>query len=234
MEKKYRHEYKYKIDARQLAILDMRASMILQPDKHTDERGAYCIKSLYFDDYRDSCYWENEGGYNIRSKFRIRYYNNDTSCIRLEKKSKVNGMTNKESALISEQECLEFMNGRIPEITSDMPKMKQELFTQMRLKSLVPKVIVIYERKPYVYRVGNVRVTFDKNILSSNDIMHFLEEEISARPIMPAGECVMEVKWDEMLPDYIRNHLSLDSLQWTSFSKYYLCRKYDCYGGVNG
>ena len=115
-----------------------------------------------------------------------------------------------------------------------MPEVKQKLFTEMRLKSLVPKIIVIYERKPYVYSVGNVRVTFDQNILASNDIMNFLKEEISVRPIMPAGESVMEVKWDEMLPDHIKNHLSLDSLQWTSFSKYYLCRKYDCYGGLNG
>ena len=84
--------------------MDMRASMILQPDKHTNERGTYYIKSLYFDDYQDSCYWENEGGYNIRAKFRIRYYNDDTGCIRLEKKSKINGMTRKESCFITEAE----------------------------------------------------------------------------------------------------------------------------------
>ena len=233
MEKKYRHEYKYQIHAGQAAILDMRAAMLMHSDTHTDGDGTYLIKSLYFDDYHDSCYRENEDGYNLRAKYRIRYYNNDTSCIRLEKKSKVNGMTRKDSCLITREQCEEFMAGQIPRVTSDMPKMMQMLFTEMRLKSLIPKVIVIYERKPYVYSIGNVRVTFDRNILSSGDILHFLDEEVVSRPIMQKGECVMEVKWDELLPEHIKNHLSLDSLQWTSFSKYSLCRKYDSYGGIN-
>jgi len=233
MEKKYRHEYKYRIHAGQAAILDMRTSMLLHPDRHTDGDGTYLIKSLYFDDCHDSCYRENEDGYNLRAKYRIRYYNNDISCIRLEKKSKVNGMTRKDSCLITKEQCEEFMAGRIPQVTSDMPKMMQTLFTEMRLKSLIPKVIVIYERKPYVYSIGNVRITFDRNILSSGDILHFLDEEVISRPIMQKGECVMEVKWDELLPEHIKNHLSLDSLQWTSFSKYSLCRKYDSYGGIN-
>ena len=233
MEKKYRHEYKYKITAAEMAVLDMRAAMLLHTDSHVDGEGTYLIKSLYFDDYGDSCYWENEDGYNVRAKYRIRYYNNDTECIRLEKKSKVNGMTHKDSCVISKQQCQEFMKGKVPMMTPDMPPMMQKLFTEMRLKNLLPKVIVIYERKPYVYGIGNVRVTFDRNILSSNAISEFLSETITARPIMQKGESILEVKWDELLPDYIRTHLELDSLQWTSFSKYYLCRKYDCYGGLN-
>lgn len=233
MEKKYRHEYKYRIDSPEAAILETRVSMLMRPDAHVGDTGTYLIKSLYFDDYRDSCFWENEGGYDNRSKFRIRYYNNDISCIRLEKKSKRNGMTCKESCVITEEMCREFMKGHIPEVKDEMPEMMQALFTEMRLKSLVPKVIVIYERKPFVCDIGNVRVTFDRNLSSSNDIAHFLDKEIVVRPIMQRGEGVLEVKWDELLPDYINSQLSLESLQWSSFSKYYLCRKYDCHGGLS-
>lgn len=233
MEKKYRHEYKYRIDSLQAAILETRVSMLMRADSHVADAGTYFIKSLYFDDYGDSCFWENEVGYDNRSKFRIRYYNDDISCIRLEKKSKLNGMTRKDSCLITEEMCREFMQGHIPEVREDMPQMMQSLFTEMRLRSLVPKVIVTYERKPYVCDIGNVRVTFDRNISSSNDIAHFLNKEFVSRPIMQRGESVMEVKWDEMIPDYITTHLSLGSLQWTSFSKYYLCRKYDCHGGLD-
>lgn len=233
MGNKYRHEYKYRIDAGQAAILEMRASMLLQADSHAGESGTYLIKSLYFDDYNERCFKENEDGADNRSKFRIRYYNDDLSCIRLEKKSKRNGMTLKESCLITEAMCREFMAGRIPQITDDMSQKMKSLFTEMRLKCMTPKIIVIYERKPYVCSIGNVRVTFDRCISAANVISDFLKSELTVRPIMAKGESILEVKWDELLPDYISDQLSLESLQWSSFSKYYLCRKYDCYGGVN-
>ena len=75
-------------------------------------------------------------------------------------------------------------------------------------------------------RLGNVRVTLDQNISSSRDIMCFLEEDIRKRPILAAGQHVLEVKYDEFLPDYIRSNLQLQNLRQTAFSKYYLCRKY--------
>ena len=79
---------------------------------------------------------------------------------------------------------------------------------------------------------GNVRVTFDDAISSSNAIGDFFKEDIPLRSVLPAGGSILEVKWDELLPSFIRGQLELDSLQWTAFSKYYLCRKYNCYGGV--
>ena len=42
---------------------------------------------------------------------------------------------------------------------------------------------------------------------------------------IPWGEYI-EVKFDELLPDYINNILQTGLLKQTSFSKYYLCRKF--------
>ena len=94
-----------------------------------------------------------------------------------------------------------------------------------------PKVIVEYDREPYICRNGNVRVTFDTNIRSSNCVDDFFEKKIFARPVMPSGYHLMEVKYDEFLPDYIYNGLQMENLQQATFSKYYLCRKYNI-GGV--
>lgn len=231
MKAAYRHEYKYKIDSRQASLLEVRTAAMIKKDPHVGEAGSYIVKSLYFDDYEDTCFWENEDGYNVRSKFRIRYYDNNTDYIRLEKKSKRNGMTQKTSCVITEEMCRSFMGGQIPQVQEDMPPLMKELITEMLLRNLIPKVVVIYERRPYIYEPGNVRITFDRNIASSNDIPHFLDEEMVVRPIMPNGESLLEVKWDEVMPEFIYQNLSLDELQWTSFSKYYCCRKYDCYGG---
>lgn len=223
---RYRHEYKYLIDSARENILLVRAFGILEKDPHTNLDGTYLIRSLYFDDYDDACLFDNINGADGRSKFRIRYYNDDCSRIQLEKKSKLRGMTLKESSLITPEECLALMSGAIPDITSGMPAIKKRLFLEMQLRSMIPKVIVSYERMPFIYAGGNVRITFDRRITSSNDIEHFLTGTYPVRPILPQNISILEVKWDEILPLHVKDTMKLDTLQWTTFSKYYMCRTY--------
>lgn len=228
----YRHEYKYRIDARQKAVLQLRAQGVLERDSHVGADGEYLIRSLYFDSPDDVCFYENENGEDPREKYRIRFYNCDTSRISLECKAKRRGMTRKTACPLTLVQCRRFMAGEIPEPERDVSTKQAAMFTQMRLKCLRPVVIVQYTRMPFVCDAGNVRVTFDDAIVSSNDIAGFLQPEIPLRSVLGAGESILEVKWDELLPSYIREQIGLDSLQWTSFSKYYLCRKYNCCGGM--
>lgn len=227
-----RHEYKYLIDSRQEALLLMQAEAILQRDKHVGPLGVYDISSLYFDDLYNTCYYENESGVDQRAKYRIRIYNYNSGMIRLEKKMKYLGMTRKESCEITEDQCREFIQGRVPELLNESDCGKIRLFTEMRICSMIPKVIVTYERIPFVYPAGNVRITFDRMITSSYDIEAFLKPQRAERPILPCGRDVLEIKWDEAMPSFIREYLKLDDLQWTNFSKYYLCRKYSTDGGI--
>ena len=118
------------------------------------------------------------------------------------------------------------------QITDEMTDMQKQLLLEMQMKVMRPVVIVEYQRFPYIEKNGNVRVTFDENIRSSDDILSFLDEHITTRPVLGIGQSVLEVKWDAFLPSYIKNHLQMDNLQWTSFSKYYLCRKYNTHGGI--
>lgn len=229
---KYRHEYKYLIDSRQTAVLKMRAEGILGRDSHAGPEGGYRIKSLYFDDRANICYRENEAGTDPRSKIRIRYYGRDFRNPKLEKKSKERGMTKKESCILTLEECRLLMKGEIPEISADFSPEKQMLFTELKIRGLAPRVIVEYQRIPFVAPAGNVRITLDSDIVSSNQVNGFLAESQIRRPILPMGNNILEVKFDEFLPSYIKETLSLDSLQWTSFSKYYLCRKYSTNGGI--
>lgn len=228
----YRHEYKYRIDARQKAVLQIRAQGAMERDSHAGADGEYLIRSLYFDSPEDACFYENENGVDPREKYRIRFYNCDTSRISLECKAKIRGMTKKNACPLTLEQCRQFMAGEIPEPDRDISPGQAAMFTQMRQKGLRPVVIVQYIRMPFVCAAGNVRVTFDDAVVSSNDISGFLQREIPLRSVLGTGESILEVKWDELLPSYIKEQLALDSLQWTSFSKYYLCRKYNCYGGV--
>ncbi len=231
-EVKYRHEYKYICDAMQRAVLKTRVAGIMKRDPHAGADGSYRIRSLYFDDLGDRCYYENESGIGERDKYRIRIYNNDNSRITLEKKSKNRGMTLKTSCRITEELCRQLMNGQNVFITGDMPDKQKEILLEMRQKGMRPVVIVEYVRYPFVETNGNVRVTFDEAVGSSNMIADFFKPDICIRPIMEKGQGILEVKWDEYLPDYLKNHIQPDSLRLSSFSKYYLCRRYNMYGGI--
>ena len=223
---RWRHEYKYMIDAKQEGILLIKAMGVLSRDPHVKLDGTYLIRSLYFDDMNDTCLAENLAGTDPRSKFRIRYYNTDTDRIVLEKKSKSHGMCLKQSCNLTKEECYTLMRGEFPIILDDMPDKKKKLLSELEIRGLFPKTIVTYERVPFVYSGGNVRVTFDRKITSSEDIELFLTDNYKQRPVLPCGHCILEVKWDEVMPLHIKDTLRIERLAWTAFSKYYMCRRF--------
>lgn len=225
-ETKFRHELKYVISAGELALIRNRISHLIPCDSHVGESGAYSIRSLYFDDYENSCFYENENGTDPREKFRIRIYNGSAERITLECKRKERGKTLKTSCPLTVEQTKQLMAGKpLPDIGSQ-PEVLRKLTLRMLMKRMRPVVIVEYDRIPYVYKNGNVRITLDMNVSSSRSVECFLDEQIPKRPIMPMGQQLLEVKFDEYLPDFIHHNLNLHSLTQTAYSKYYLCRKY--------
>lgn len=223
---KFRHELKYVVSDAQLSLLKNRVQNLLSLDSHVAQRGMYNIRSLYFDDYCDSCMRQNEDGTDPREKFRIRIYNHSSERIMLECKRKERGKTHKTSCPLTIDQTKTLMQGIPLKDIASQPAVLQKLTLKMLNFGFKPKVIVEYDRVPYVYKNGNVRVTFDRNISSSTDIAHFLDEDIVKRPVMPVSKSLLEVKYDEYIPDFIYNNLQLQNLTQTAFSKYYICRKY--------
>ena len=223
---KYRHELKYEVTSAQLQLLKNRINHLIPPDKHAGPTGAYTIRSLYFDDQYDRCLRENEDGTDPREKFRVRIYNHSSDRITLECKRKERGKTHKTSCPLTLEQTKQLMAGQILPDIGQQPPLLRKLTLQMMTRQLRPKVIVEYERIPYVYKNGNVRITLDTNIASSSQVERFLDPHISGRPVLPVGQQLLEVKYDEYLPDFIYRSLMLPNLQQTAFSKYYICRKY--------
>lgn len=236
-QKQYRHEYKFLIDERQRAELYYRLKNLIPLDANAGESGSYWIRSVYFDDYRDSCFRQNEDGINERAKYRIRIYNVSDAGIRLERKSKKNGMTCKESASLTRGQCDIILRGNtLPMNTQEAqnyPEVLKQFLVLMMSKGMRAKTIIEYERIPFIYQAGNVRITFDRNITSSMETDRFFEKDNLRYPVLAKGQQLLEVKFDEYLPTFIRDNLETGRLQQTSFSKYYLGRKYTvpCAGG---
>jgi len=225
-QRKFRHEQKYLITTAQISMLENRIRHLLKPDPHTGADGSYNIRSLYFDDYENRCFYENENGIDPREKFRIRIYNGSADRITLECKRKERGKTLKTSCPLTREQTQMLMVGKpLPDLAAQ-PQPLQKLTLQMLTRRLRPVVIVEYDRIPFVYPSGNVRVTLDTNVASSSRVDLFLDPWIPKRPVLPVGQQLLEVKFDEYLPDFIHRNLQLQNLQLTAFSKYYICRKY--------
>lgn len=220
---KYRHEYKHEISIGDMLSLRSRLSAVMKRDENAIN-GKYFIRSLYFDNMQDKALTEKINGFNIREKFRIRYYNFDTSVIHLEKKSKVNGLCLKESVSLTREMAQAIAEGSYEWMAKSNEPLIRELYSKIKNQGLRPKTIVDYDREPFVFTAGNVRVTLDYNIRTGMNCTDFLNPGCVT---VPTGDSIiLEVKWDEYLPDVIRHIVQLPSCRTGNYSKYAVCRKY--------
>lgn len=203
----------------------------MELDSHTPPQGKYLIHSLYFDDYKDTSVYTTDSGLSERFKWRIRYYDDDLSYIILEKKEKKESRCFKKSCKITIDEYNSIVFGDILDIVYDTEKsLIKELAVDMLVHDYRPKVIIDYERIAYVEEITNVRITFDMKISASYELEKFLDGDYQNFYIMPKGVNVLEVKFDDILPSYIRNIVESFGFKQSSFSKYYYGRKIlDCY-----
>ena len=196
----------------------------MTPDPHARD-GRYFVRSLYFDDLRDTALREKLDGVSRREKFRLRCYNGDDSYLVLEKKSKLGGLCAKEQTRLTRPQAQALLACDLEALAADPAPLVQELRWKMQTQGLRPKTIVDYTREPFVFAPGNVRVTLDYDIrtgLYSTDFFDF------RCPTLPAGDvpAILEVKWDEYLPTVIRDLVQVPSTRTTAFSKYAACRIY--------
>lgn len=220
----YRHECKHEINYLDLFMLRTRLSSVMKRDEHTIG-GVYHIRSLYFDNLNDKVLREKNDGVNVREKFRIRYYNGDTSFIVLEKKSKIDGLCAKESCRITRDEAQKIVDCNTKWMRSSSRPLCLECYSKMLSQGLRPKTIVDYTREPFVYGPGNVRVTLDYNIRTGMFSTDFLNPKVLTLP-SPESSVILEVKWDAYLPDIIRDAVCIPGRRISSFSKYAQCRIY--------
>ena len=97
--------------------------------------------------------------------------------------------------------------------------------TDMMTRRFTPKVIVDYERTAFVEPCTNIRITLDRNISASGELGAFLRGDYLCHPLQGRQCHILEVKFDDILPGYIRGLVHSRDFQQTTFSKYYLGRK---------
>ena len=221
----FRHEVKHEISHHDMLILRQRLRAVMKPDSHA-VNGRYEIRSLYFDNPDDKALREKLDGVNIRAKYRIRLYNNDPSIIHLERKFKHGGLGYKTSANLTPGQAQSIADGNIAWMARSTDEVILDFYTRIRNEGLKAKVIVDYTREPFVFVPGNVRVTLDYDIRTGLGCTDFLNPHCVTVPVKDSA-CILEVKWDNFLPDVIRHAVQLDGRHNAAYSKYAASRMYD-------
>lgn len=215
---KLRHESKHFINKTDHMILRQRLAILCNPDPYAGAHGIYRVRSLYFDNYKDKSLMEKINGVNRRERFRIRLYNSSTDFIRLEKKIKFNGLCSKSGAALTKAQVTKLLNGDFDWMLDSSNPLVNELYSKMRGQLLRPIQIVEYSREPFVYPAGNVRITLDSDMRSGTKTGEFLEETLHLAPSYSGS--LIEIKYDNFIPEVIQQLVNLPCRPRDSFSKY--------------
>ena len=227
--KQYRHELKYIISEGEHKLLATRIKACLKQDYNASLNGGeYLIRSLYFDDPFDSALWEKASGVGSRDKFRIRIYNYSDSTIKLERKHKEGQYIKKDSVSINREDCEEIMRGKFESLKRNPDPFAMQFYGIFVSNHLRPKVLVDYTREPYVFAAEDVRVTFDKNVRTAMRCTDLFNPNVVTYPVWDLNNCmILEVKFNESLPLYVQELLTLGASERTAASKYVFCRQYE-------
>jgi hypothetical protein len=220
-----RHELKHEMTRMDCYLLRNRLKHYMEVDPHAKNDGKYLIRSVYFDNFDNKILTQKKEGFFERDKFRVRLYDYNTDYLNLEKKSKRNNLTYKQKCRLTAEEYEQIRQGDITWMESDSRTLIQDLYVQMNLFQLKPMTVVDYEREVFIYRQGNVRVTFDSSIKTSfrnNDVLNPHLAMVETNPDI----VILEVKYDEYLPDVIKQLLQIGDRRRGTYSKYQISRMF--------
>ena len=226
MEKGYRHEYKFLISRADAELLKLRLPRIMERDPHAGDTGRYTIRSLYFDDVNAAAYYEKADGIDKRTKYRIRFYNYDSSVIKLEKKEKLGNLTRKTAQTITKNDAraLEYaLSGGCPDNPDGLT---EELRLACNGTGLRPKVLVDYDRTPFLCHAGNTRITIDENLRTRPYIAHLFASPRAMIPVLDPDQVILEVKFDDFLPGYLNDALADIPKVSMAISKFAMCMSF--------
>ena len=222
-----RHELKYFINPAELEALRARLQPVMDLDRHCRNGEPYVIRSLYLDDIDYSAYYDKVAGVMARDKYRIRIYRYSDQEIFLERKRKLGDLIQKSSVQITRRLCEQIISGDPRGLQSASSPLLQDVFVQMRTRLLRPAVIVDYVREAYTYPAENVRITFDMNLRSGLHSFDLFNAEIPTVCPLDQNTQILEVKFDNYLPDHVRGLIAGIQADRSAVSKYVLCRRFE-------
>ena len=220
-----RHELKYKIDRLQFDVLRKNLAAVLKPDPHMGTAGRYHVRSLYFDDFRNSAFWDKQAGTYSREKYRIRIYNRSDAVIKFERKTKIQRFIFKETVRLTRDEADRIIAGDIGFLADSKHKLLRDFYRKSRCNIMRPAAVVEYDRAAYVHPVGNVRITFDTGLRMGLASISFFDCNVCTMSIVNESDVILEVKYDDVLPLFICSLFPDTIRPQSAIGKFVMCRE---------
>ncbi len=208
-----RYEMKYVLNKEQYETLKKEVLKRLSPDEY----GENTIQSLYYDTIDNRLIRSSLEKPIFKEKLRLRCYNLNTNNkdIYVEMKRKYDGVVYKRRLA-----CKENQAENILENSKSNSQIGKELdyFTKF-YGTLVPKMLIIYDREAYYDKNSQLRVTFDKNVRYRKTELNF-HTNLDGESLLPEETILLELKTDAALPLWLCKILDKEHINKTSFSKY--------------
>lgn len=228
-----RYEFKYFITEAQYQEIRQAIDPFIQPDAFAAAAplNRYLVHSLYLESPSGRYYEEKVEGKKERHKIRVRCYTEnfyDSDLFYWEIKRKDLHTISKSRVQISKAEldyllarnffsCPEhLLNGNVAR-----RKIAEELLYYCNRHALSPKVFVLYEREAYYSPVDDtIRLTFDRNVLSSLYYTGSIKKQLAWMPAFPRNRVIFEIKIRGFLPFWLHEVIKKQGLAFEAISKY--------------
>ena len=186
--------YEVKIPIPFTSLSEVTPCIMLDPAGFSKEYPDRIVNSLYYDSHNLDSYADNLSGGGCRTKFRLRWYNEGTTCKKLtaEAKIKRNHVGWKEKADITIPMPLDKMS---------FTKLSKSISEQISNKTLLsvfrettsPTMLISYHRQYYCSNNKKIRITIDSKIQYYNQ--HF--SQVLAHSIAPVtcDNVILECKF---------------------------------------
>ena len=182
-------------------------------DPYIQNNYDYEVRSLYFDSNFQHSFLEKKDGIAIRHKLRIRYYPNffkdKQEYVFIEIKKKIKENVAKSRVYVPLESAINILDNNQDEAkefyrrasTQDKNTLKEIWFLYKKY-NLKPRCIISYRRQPYLSKVEKTfRITFDTNIMVRTYNLD-LRFGGGSKFVIPRGICVMEIKFNNFIPNW--------------------------------
>ncbi|PIQ28317.1 vacuolar transporter [bacterium (Candidatus Blackallbacteria) CG17_big_fil_post_rev_8_21_14_2_50_48_46] len=221
-----RFELKYLITSAQAERLKQALIGHVEADSFSGSRG-YPVLSLYYDSPNHDFFWDKIEGLKFRRKLRIRAYpqadQSGVTQAMVEIKQRINKTVQKRRLKLPLEKAYELCSGKLEGVELDPldAAVVSEVKYLVNAKNLRPSCLISYHRQAYQGNQWNsgLRITFDTELKTSvRDLK--LDSSAQNSYFIPPDWCILEIKVDERVPDWLASLLSSQELELRRISKY--------------
>lgn len=191
----------------------------MEQDRYGIE-GKYHVRSQYYDSYHNRDLFDNLDGMMEKRKIRVRTYSLSDTIVKLEYKCKSGSDGIKYSIPITREQALLLEQKQYGFLVEREEELAKRLYSKMILNAYQPVTIIDYHREAYRYPVNDIRVTFDTDLRGTDNPYGLFQDDLFSKPLLAEDCGVLEIKYNDFLPYFIKEIWSELDQMVDAMSKY--------------